>query len=181
MEQENGSGGAQSGSGGAQGCSGMGGIDLKVLKRILKFMDESGLVELDVEAEGVKVRLRKAGAGVSPSVPVDAFPVQQVGAASTAPAASATAPAPVPVRSDIAVVKAPMVGTFYRSPAPTSPPFVNVGDIVKEGQTMCILEAMKLMNEIKAEKAGKVATILVENGQPVEFDQVLFELEPAGA
>jgi len=167
MEQENG--------------SGMNGIDLKVLRRILKFMDESGLVELDVETEGVKVRLRKAGAGPIQPVPAvagGALPVQQVAAGSSAQVA---APVPAPVRDDIHVVKAPMVGTFYRAPSPTSPPFVNVGDIVKEGQTLCILEAMKLMNELKAEKAGKISKILVENGQPVEFDQALFELEPAVA
>jgi acetyl-CoA carboxylase biotin carboxyl carrier protein len=72
-----------------------------------------------------------------------------------------------------------MVGTFYRAPSPTSPPFVNVGDVIKEGQTLCIIEAMKLMNEVKAERTGKIAKILVENGHPVEFDQVLFELEAA--
>ena len=79
------------------------------------------------------------------------------------------------------VIKTPMVGTFYRAPSPQLPPFVNVGDVVKEGQTVCLIEAMKLMNEIKAEQPGKVIKILVENGQPVEFDQPLFELEPAEA
>jgi acetyl-CoA carboxylase biotin carboxyl carrier protein len=94
-------------------------------------------------------------------------------------AAALPADAPAPVAHAGPVIKSPMVGTFYRAPSPTSPPFVNAGDVVKEGQTLCLIEAMKLMNEIKAERAGKITKIMVENGHPVEFDQVLFELEAA--
>jgi len=152
------------------------GLDLKVLKRVLKFMEDAGLVELDVEMGDVKIRLRKAGAGGIQVMPSMAPVHMSLPQASAVPAAP-SAPVP-PVFSGI-TVKSPMVGTFYRAPSPTSPPFANVGDVVKEGQTLCIVEAMKLMNEIKAEKPGKVLKILVENGQPVEFDMPMFELEPA--
>ncbi len=172
------------GEGGKQ--PGMTGIDLKVLKRMLKFMEDAGLTELDIELEGVKVRLRKGGSSDAPPpmmaapmmaapVPVAAAPVHAVAPAPVpAPALAAAAPA-APVNA----VKSPMVGTFYRAPSPTAAPFVSVGDVIKEGQTLCLIEAMKLMNEIKAEKGGKIAKILVENGQPVEFDQPIFELDPA--
>jgi acetyl-CoA carboxylase biotin carboxyl carrier protein len=153
------------------------GLDLKVLKRVLKFMEDAGLVELDVEMGDVKIRLRKAGAGGIQVMPSMAPVHMSLPQASAASAAAPSAPVP-PVFSGI-TVKSPMVGTFYRAPSPTSPPFVNVGDVVKEGQTLCIVEAMKLMNEIKAEKSGKVLKILVENGQLVEFDMPMFELEPA--
>jgi len=149
------------------------GLDLKVLKRVLKFMEDAGLVELDVEMGDVKIRLRKAGAGGVQVVPSVAPVLPPPPPAPVVPAA-----APVPAAFSGITVKSPMVGTFYRAPSPTSPLFVNVGDVVKEGQTLCIIEAMKLMNEIKAEKPGKVLRILIENGQPVEFDTVLFELEP---
>lgn len=153
----------------------MAGIDMKVLKRIRKFMEDASLVELEIEMKGVKVRLKKGGT-------VEQAP------APAAPVLSSPSPsgAPGPARGSVAgeaaiVIKAPMVGTFYRAPSPQLPPFVNVGDVVKEGQTVCLIEAMKLMNEIKIERPGKIAKILVENGQPVEFDQSMFELEPAEA
>jgi acetyl-CoA carboxylase biotin carboxyl carrier protein len=207
---------AESGTGGVT-ASGMQGIDLKIVKRLLKFMQDAGLTELDIEMEGVKVRLRKGTAAESAPAPMQAVPQMMPYPAATAgyvpaagsggapgtlvaggggvplptPAAASTptaggggAPvtAPLPAAPAVAagpVIKSPMVGTFYRAPSPTSPPFVNVGDVIKEGQTLCIIEAMKLMNEVKAEQVGKIAGILVENGQPVEFDQVIFELEPA--
>jgi acetyl-CoA carboxylase biotin carboxyl carrier protein len=176
--------------------SGMQGIDLRIMKRLLKFMQDAQLTELDIEMEGVKVRLRKGGSGESAPAPAQMPSYTQMVpmpvAAMSAPPAAAAAPAPVaggggvPVAAAPAaapvpsgpVIKSPMVGTFYRAPSPTSPPFANVGDVVKEGQTLCLIEAMKLMNEIKAERAGKILRILGENGQPVEFDQVLFEFEP---
>jgi len=164
---------------------GMTGIDLKVLKKVLKFMEDAGLTELDIEMEGVKVRLRKGGAPEPAAQQVQLMPMMQHAPAAPAPVAAPAAPALAPA-SPAAVapaapvgvqIKAPMVGTFYRAPSPTSPPFVNPGDVIKEGQTLCLIEAMKLMNEIKAEVAGKIAKILIENGQPVEFDQAMFELE----
>lgn len=168
------------------GGSGMQKIDLKILKRMLKFMEDAGLSELDLEMEGVKVRLRKAGTEGA-HAPAPTHPVVMPAAASmytpapvgpaVAPAEPAAAAPPAPRPG--AVVRSPMVGTFYRSPSPTSPPFVSPGDTIKEGQTLCLIEAMKLMNEIKAEKAGTVTRVVAENGQPVEFDQPLFELDPA--
>ncbi|MEK7475849.1 MAG: acetyl-CoA carboxylase biotin carboxyl carrier protein [Candidatus Coatesbacteria bacterium] len=194
---------ADSGTGGLT-ASGMQGIDLGIMRRLLKFMRDAQLTELDIEMEHVKVRLRKGTspeAGAAPvampaMAPMLSVPVAPVagsvpaGAAGSLPPAggggapapaAAVAPAagPAPVAHAGPVVKSPMVGTFYRAPSPTSPPFVNTGDVVKEGQTLCLIEAMKLMNEIKAERAGKITKVLVENGHPVEFDQVLFELEPA--
>jgi len=155
----------------------MTGIDMKVLKRIRKFMEDASLVELEIEMKGIKVRLKKGG--TAEQVPAPAAP---------APVLSSPSPsgAPGPARGLVAgeaaiVIKAPMVGTFYRAPSPQLPPFVNVGDVVKEGQTVCLIEAMKLMNEIKIERPGKIVKILVENGQPVEFDQSMFELEPVEA
>ena len=168
----------------AEAGPGMTGIDLKVLKRILKFMEDAGLTELDIEMEGVKVRLRKGGGSepvsyATPGVPVQAAaPLPSIGVPVMAAPAVVAVPASPAVPTG-ALIKAPMVGTFYRSASPQSPPFVNTGDVIKEGQTLCLIEAMKLMNEIKAEKAGKVVKILIENGQPVEFDQAVFELEPA--
>lgn len=154
---------------GSEGGSGMEGINLKVLKRILKFMEDAGLVEVELEVEGVKVRLKKGG--TADTVPA---PVLRAPAAPPPPAVPATAASPA---TGGLVMKSPMVGTFYRSPSPQSPPFVNVGEIVEEGQTLCLIEAMKLMNEIKAEKPGRIVKILAENGQGVEFDQPLFEFE----
>ncbi len=154
----------------------MQGIDMKILKRLRKFMDDASLAELEVEMEGVKVRLKKTGSSEVTPTPV-ALPL------SSLPPTASSAPAPVtpggePAGSGVASIKSPMVGTFYRSPSPQSPPFVNAGDAVQEGHTLCLIEAMKLMNEIKAERAGKISKILVENGQPVEFDQPLFEFIP---
>jgi oxaloacetate decarboxylase alpha subunit len=161
---------------------GMQGIDLKILKRILKLMDDAQLVELDMETEGVKVRLKRGGLQdlpVAPAVPPAVSPVTPVPPGLQTGAAVAATPARAEVPPTTFVVKSPMVGTFYRSPAPQAPPFVNAGDVVTEGQTLCLIEAMKLMNEIKAEKAGRITRALLENGQSVEYDQPMFEMEPA--
>jgi len=155
----------------------MTGIDMKVLKRIRKFMEDASLVELEIEMKGVKVRLKKGG--TAEPLPAPAAPAPVLSSPSVS-AALGLARSPVAGEAAM-VIKTPMVGTFYRAPSPQLPPFVNVGDVVKEGQTVCLIEAMKLMNEIKAERPGKVVKILVENGQPVEFDQPMFELEPAEA
>ena len=172
------------------GGSGMQKIDLKILKRMLKFMEDAGLSELDLEMEGVKVRLRKAGSEAPAVVhaPVLLPPAATYAAPLPAPAVTPAAPvaptppaAPPPVAAPKpgAVVRSPMVGTFYRSPSPTAAPFASAGDTVKEGQTLCLIEAMKLMNEIKAERGGIITRVVAENGQPVEFDQPLFEMDSA--
>jgi acetyl-CoA carboxylase biotin carboxyl carrier protein len=135
-------------------------------------MNEHQLVEIEIEREGMKVRLRKSGPGMPVTVEATPFLSHPHGAV---PAAGVE---PVPARPAGMEIKSPMVGTFYRAPAPEAPPFVEVGQRIEPGQVLCILEAMKLMNEIKSEVRGKIVQILVENAQPVEFGQPLFLIEP---
>jgi acetyl-CoA carboxylase biotin carboxyl carrier protein len=152
-------------------------MDLRKLKTLIDLVSESGISELEVtEGEG-KVRIVKnappvyvqPSASYAPQYAQPPFP----GAAPEAPAAGAPA-TPAPAVPQGHVVKSPMVGTFYRAPSPGAEPFVQVGDTVKEGQTICIIEAMKLLNEIESDKSGVVKEILVENGQAVEYGQPLF-------
>src|SRR5689334_9726915 len=149
-------------------------MDLRKLKKLIDLVQESGIAELEITEGEEKVKIVKGG-HVSVSA---AAPVQVVAAAEPrAPAAVAPAPAAeAPAGQEGHVVKAPMVGTFYRSPSPDAKAFVEVGQAVKEGDTICIIEAMKLMNEIEADAGGTVKAILVENGQPVEYGQPLFIL-----
>ena len=149
-------------------------MNLKELKELIALMNEHQLVEIELEREGMKIRLRKAGAD-------GGVVVERTVAAHHAPA-HASAPVPVPdapPKISGTEIKAPMVGTFYRAPAPEAPPFVEVGQEIKSGQVLCILEAMKLMNELKSEVKGRIVKIMVENAQPVEFGQVLFIVEPS--
>jgi acetyl-CoA carboxylase biotin carboxyl carrier protein len=146
-------------------------MDLRKLKTLIDLVAESGIAELEItEGEG-KVRIVKFSQAVQP---VAYAPV----AAPAAPAAAAAAAAPVapaaPAAAEGHAVKSPMVGTFYRASNPGSPPFVQVGQSVKEGEPLCIIEAMKLLNEIEADKTGVIQAILVENGEPVEYGQPLF-------
>jgi acetyl-CoA carboxylase biotin carboxyl carrier protein len=154
------------------------GFQLHELKRLIHLVQRTGIGELELNAGGRSVRISATPANggtwvaaPGPSAPHAAPPAQ----AAPAPAAPAAAAPPV---SNQKAVTSPMVGTFYRSPAPDADPFIEVGDIVEVGQTVCIIEAMKLMNEIEAETKGRVAQILVENAQPVEFGQKLFLIEP---
>ena len=158
-------------------------MDLRKLKTLIDLVSESSVSELEItEAEG-KVRIVKGGpppVAVPAPVAYAAAPVPQaVAAAPVAPAASAPAPAAAPAAEEVKgfVVKAPMVGTFYRSASPEAKPFVEVGTQVKEGDTLCIVEAMKILNEINAEASGSVTRVMVENGQPVEYGQPLFVIE----
>ncbi|HCX32302.1 MAG TPA: acetyl-CoA carboxylase biotin carboxyl carrier protein [Rhodocyclaceae bacterium] len=147
-------------------------MDLRKLKKLIDLVQESGISELEVTEGEERVRIAKyAGtAHTAASVLPASAPVP-------APAAAA-APAPVPVQEAPGhVVKSPMVGTFYRSAAPGEKPFVELGQVVESGQTLCIIEAMKLMNEIESDASGTLKAILVENGQPVEFGQPLFVIE----
>lgn len=145
-------------------------MDLRKLKTLIDLVAESGIAELEItEGEG-KVRIVKFSQALQPVAYHHPEPVQH--ASAPAPAAAAEAPA-APVVSGH-VVKAPMVGTFYRSPNPGAAPFVEVGQSVKEGEAVCIIEAMKLLNEIEADKAGVIKEVLVENGEPVEYGQPLF-------
>ena len=143
-------------------------MDFTEINQILELMREHGLVEFELERDDLHVRLRKA------ETPPDAVPAVAAGVSSAsvppAPASGGTA------ESNVTVVEAPILGTFYRAGAPETPPFVEVGDFVKPGDVLCIIEAMKLMNDIKSEYAGEVVDIFVENGQPVQYGERLFAI-----
>jgi acetyl-CoA carboxylase biotin carboxyl carrier protein len=149
-------------------------MDLRKLKTLIELVESSGISELEVTEGEEKVRIVKASPMATGAIQYLAPPV------AAAPLANATAPVvapPVAEEPPGTPVKAPMVGTFYRSGAPGAKAYVDIGSPVKEGEVLCIIEAMKLMNEIQAEKAGVVRDILVENGQPVEYGQVMFIIE----
>jgi len=149
-------------------------MDLRKLKKLIDLVEESGIAELEITEGEEKVKIVKGGGlSISPAASAPAAQATPPGARDepkAAPPASPAAEAP----SEGHVVKSPMVGTFYRSPSPDAKAFVEVGEAVKEGQTICIVEAMKLMNEIECDATGTVKAILVENGQPVEYGQPLF-------
>ncbi|MFT4242157.1 MAG: acetyl-CoA carboxylase biotin carboxyl carrier protein [Acidovorax sp.] len=154
-------------------------MDLRKLKTLIDLVSESNVSELEItEAEG-KVRIVKSGGAVVQQYV--AAPVPQAAPAAAAPVAAPVAELPAPPAAAAAptghVVKSPMVGTFYRSSSPGAKPFVEVGSQVKEGETICIIEAMKILNEIEADKTGTVTKILGENGQAVEYGQPLFVIE----
>jgi acetyl-CoA carboxylase biotin carboxyl carrier protein len=147
-------------------------MDLRKLKKLIDLVQESGIAELEITEGEEKVKIVRGGAVVATASPV-VMPAEAPRPAAAPAAAPPPAAEPAPEGH---VVKAPMVGTFYRSPSPDAKPFVEVGQAVKEGDTICIIEAMKLMNEIEADASGTVKAILVENGQPVEYGQPLFIL-----
>jgi acetyl-CoA carboxylase biotin carboxyl carrier protein len=139
-------------------------MELEKLKDFIDFMNENNLSELEIEEEGKRIRLKKFSDNQQPTV-VTQTP-------------SGTKEVKEALKEKGVEIKSPMVGTFYRAPSPGAKPYVEIGDTIKPGDVVCIIEAMKLMNEIKAEISGKIHEILVENGQPIEFDQPLFVLEP---
>ena len=154
-------------------------MDIRKVKKLIELLEESNIDEIEIKEGEESVRIsRSSGAPAQPAplqyappMPAPAAPPLAAAPAPAAePAAAAESPAPA---TDGHVVKSPMVGTFYRSPSPSSPAFVEVGQHVKAGDVICIVEAMKMMNQIEADKAGTIEAILVENGQPVEFDQPL--------
>ncbi len=152
-------------------------MNLKEIKEMIQLMNENNLAEFELENEGLKVRLKKSGSGVIEQTIVQEVsrPVQSAHRAETVAAKEeAKAQAATSARTTI---KSPMVGTFYAAPAPDAQPYVQLGSTVDNGQVICIIEAMKLMNEIKAEVRGKIVEILVHNGDPVEFGQALFLVE----
>jgi acetyl-CoA carboxylase biotin carboxyl carrier protein len=142
---------------------------IKEIKDMINLMNENGLAELEIEKDGMRIRLKKSGSGYEKAVEFIPHPV----------AAQAAEPAKPQekLKTNTIEIKSPMVGTFYRSPSPEAPPYVNVGDTIEVGQVLCIIEAMKLMNEIKSEVKGRIIDIHVENAEPVEFSQVLFIVE----
>ena len=152
-------------------------MDLRKLKTLIDLVSESGISELEVNEGEDRVRIVNAGstAQAGQVIYANSAPTPAMQAAPAAAPASAATPTPeAPAAETGFVARSPMVGTFYRAPNPESPNFVSIGDTVKVGQTLCIIEAMKLLNEIESEKAGVIKEILCENGQGVEFDQPLF-------
>jgi acetyl-CoA carboxylase biotin carboxyl carrier protein len=160
-------------------------IDLDWIRRLIDMVDGSGIDSLEISRFGTRVRIAKSppvtvSAAAGAALPA-AMPAAPAAAAAPEPAAAA-APEPAAEQepdSGLAEVLSPMVGTFYRAPAPDAPPYIEPGDRVEKGQTVCILEAMKLMNELEAEVSGTVREICVENAEPVEFGQVLFRIDPS--
>ena len=152
-------------------------MDLRKLKKLIDLVQESGIAELEITEGEEKVKIVKGGMVTAGAAPVALASAPATALASAGAAAASPAAATEPEAGQEGhVVKAPMVGTFYRSPSPDAKAFVEVGQAVKEGDTICIIEAMKLMNEIEADASGVVKAILVENGQPVEYGQPLFIL-----
>ena len=151
-------------------------MNLDDIRQILDLVREHDLAELEIERDGLKVRVRKAGAAMSLAAPAVA---PTLGAAPPlAPVAAPQAPAAIdePEGMELAVIKSPIVGTYYRSSEPGAKPFVDVGDVVRKGQVLCIIEAMKLMNEIESDTEGEITAIYVENGRAVQFGDRLFAI-----
>ena len=153
------------------------------IERILELMRQHDLSEFELEREGLKLRVRKTNTGYAPVVapaPLASLPAAGAPAQAAAPAAPVLSPPPAPLDEpalDLAVVKSPIVGTFYRSPEPGAPSFVEIGDRVKKDQVLCIIEAMKLMNEITSEYEGELTSAYVENGKPVQYGERLFAIK----
>ena len=152
-------------------------MDIRKIKKLIELVEESGITELEVSEEEGTVRISRAAPAVAPAaIQYAAAPVAPAAASAAAPVAAAPAEAPVAEISGHQV-RSPMVGTFYRSPSPEAKAFVEVGQTVKVGDALCIVEAMKMMNRIEADKAGVVKAILVNDGEAVEFDQPLIVIE----
>lgn len=154
-------------------------MNLKDIKGIVDLMKKNSVSEFEMEEGDFKIKLKRKGADVESPVMVAAAPLPEVAAPAPAPVtpapAAASAPAPAPEGPE---VKSPMIGTFYRKPSPDADSYVEVGSVVEPDTVVCIIEAMKVMNEIKAEVKGTIAEVLVEDGKPVEYGQALFRIEP---
>ena len=162
-------------------------MELKEIQNLIKFVAKSGASEVKLEMGDVKITIRTGSDSdttivqqvpVAAPMPQPAVPVASAPAAE-APAAAETAPAPASDDSKYVTIKSPIIGTFYRKPSPDKPAFVEVGDSVGEGDVLCVIEAMKLFNEIESEVSGKIVKVLVDDSTPVEFDQPLFLVDPS--
>ena len=162
-------------------------MDIKEIQSLIKFVAKSGASEVKLEMEDVKITI-KTGSTKTETTIVQAAPVAQVAQPVAAPAPVAAAPAPAPAApvkeaeedtSKYVTIKSPIIGTLYRKPSPDKPNFVEVGTEIKEGDTVCIIEAMKLFNEIESEVSGKIVKILADDSSPVEYDQPLFLVDPS--
>lgn len=165
-------------------------MDIKEIQSLIKFVAKSGASEVKLEMEDIKITIRtgSTGSGSPETTIVQQIPVPQATAAAPAPQAPASqeaaAPAPADTKkadddSKYITIKSPIIGTFYRKPSPDKPPFVEVGTSIKKGDVLCVIEAMKLFNDIESEVSGKIVKILVDDSSPVEFDQPLFLVDPS--
>ncbi len=156
-------------------------MDLSYLRKLIKIVEHSGVDEIEIEEEGLRVRVARGG-GKAAVLPTNSQHAPAPAAAQQEPSpavAQPTPPSPAPPEQKLHEIRSPIVGTFYRAPAPDADPYVEVGQVVQQKTVLCIIEAMKLMNEIESDVSGKIVKILVENGQPVEYNQPLFLIEPA--
>lgn len=151
-------------------------FDLNQLRELLAILNQTDIAELSLKSDDFELTIRKGDRSSTQAVITSENSAAMVSAVETA--APQPEPAPAPVDKNWIEIISPMVGTFYRAPAPDEPPFVEMGDTIRRGQTVCIIEAMKLMNELEAEVNGVVKEILVENGQPIEYGQPLMRVEP---
>ena len=153
-------------------------MDIKQIQELIRFVSKSGVNEVSLEQDNFKITIKTNQVQTVVNATIPTAPVA-VAAAPAVAAPTASAPvAPVADTSNYITIKSPMIGTFYHSPTPEKPVFVNVGDEIKSGDVVCIIEAMKLFNEIESEVAGRIVKILVQNASPVEYDQPLFLVEP---
>lgn len=160
-------------------------MDIKQVQELVKIINKTNISEISIEEEGLKITIRQKEDPAPQMIAAPQQPQYYAAPAPAAPAAAAAAPAPaksapetVAPADNLITIKSPMIGTFYRSSAPDKPVFVNVGDEVTEGKVVCIIEAMKLFNEIESEIKGRIVKVLVEDASPVEYDQPLFLVEP---
>ena len=164
-------------------------MDLKEIQNLIRFVAKSGASEVELEMDGIKIAIKTSGDGevrettLIQQVPVAAaqqMAAPQAVAPAAAPAAESPATKPAPAEdANLITVRSPMIGTFYRRPSPDKDTFVNVGDEIKEGTVVCVIEAMKLFNEIESEISGKIVKVLAEDSSPVEYDQPLFLVDPS--
>ncbi|MCO4293595.1 acetyl-CoA carboxylase biotin carboxyl carrier protein [Solitalea sp. MAHUQ-68] len=160
-------------------------MEIKEIQELIKFVSKSGVNEVSIERKDFKITIKTASQQaqtvIQTTVPA-AAPVAAIAAPAAVPAAAPAAPAtpaaPAANESNLVTIKSPMIGTFYRQASPEKPSFVNVGDEIRPGQVLCIIEAMKLFNEIESEVSGRIVKVLVDNASPVEYDQPLFLVEP---
>jgi len=154
-------------------------MDLKQIQDLVKMVNKSNISELTIEEKDIKITIKQKEDKYVTAAPVQQFQALPAAAPAPAPFAAAPAVAAGPVTSNLITIKSPMIGTFYRRISPDKPNLVDEGDEVKSGKVVCIIEAMKLFNEIESEISGKIVKVLVEDSTPVEFDQPLFLVEPA--
>ena len=163
-------------------------MDIKEIQSLIKFVAKSGASEVKLEMEDVKITIRTGSTSATPETTIvqqipmaqaPAVPVAPTPAAPEAPAPAASSPEPAADDSKYITIKSPIIGTFYRKPAPDKPAFVEVGSTISQGDVLCVIEAMKLFNDIESEVSGKIVKVLVEDSSPVEFDQPLFLVDPS--